>query len=320
MLDIRRMRVLLAVISAQSITAAARGLGYTPSAVSQQIAALEREAGLPLLERTPRGVRPTEAGRALSAYAADIGVRIDEAEAVLADLRAGRSGRVAVRYFAGAGAVLVAPAVAALRRERPGIHVDLRLTDPDDPLPEVREGRADLALVLRAGPTPVVEGVRFTHLCTDNFRVVLPDAHPLAARDDLELADLATHPWVGSAPPGPCLDAVLTVCAAAGFSPAFAVRSEDYVTAQAFVAAGLGVSLIPGLGLGDRPYPGVTVRDLRDPGAVRGVYAAMRDRAPAQPASTAMLEALRAAATRGNRPGVDGSKSAVAEGPAGSPS
>ncbi|WTW97718.1 LysR family transcriptional regulator [Streptomycetaceae bacterium NBC_01309] len=292
MLDVRRMQVLEAVLAERSITAAARRLGYTPSAVSQQIAALEREAGLPLLERTARGVRPTEAGQLLGECAAAVGARVGEAEAMLADLRSGRSGRVSVCYFASAGATLVAPAVAALRRDRPGIHVDLRLTDPADPLPEVREGRADLGLVMRAGGPPSEDGLRFTYLLSDSYRVLLPAEHPLAARETLALADLVGEPWVGSAWQGPCMDAVLAVCAAAGFRPEFAVRSEDYVTAQAFVAAGLGISVVPGIGLGDRVREGVVVRDLRDAEAVRGVYAAVRSTSPGHPALAAMSDAL----------------------------
>ncbi|MGC0415983.1 LysR family transcriptional regulator [Embleya sp. AB8] len=298
MLDVRRMQVLHAVVAESSITAAARRLGYTPSAISQQIATLEREAGLPLLERTARGVRPTEAGRVLTAYAADIGARVDAAVTAMADLCAGRSGRVAVRYFASVGAALVAPAVAALHRDHPGIRVDLRLTDPDDPLPEVREGRADLALIIRTGASPTIDGVRLIYLRPDSYRVVLPEGHPLAAHTDLELADLAEEPWIGSAWPGPCMDAIFAVCDTAGFTPRFAVQAEDYVTAQAFVAAGLGISLIPGMGLGDHPQPGVVVRDLRNPEAVRGVYAAVRTSAePHHPALTAMLNALGAVAS-----------------------
>lgn len=204
---------------------------------------------------------------------------------------------MSVCYYAGAGAALVAPAVTALRRERPGIQVDLRLTDPADPLPEVREGRADLALVLRAGGPPAEDGLRFTYLLSDAYRVLLPAAHPLAARETLVLADLVGEPWVGSAWQGPCTDAVLAVCAASGFSPEFAVRSEDYLTAQAFVAAGLGVSVVPGMGVGPHVRDGVVVRDLGDAGAVRGVYAVVRATSPDHPALAAMLDALLRAAS-----------------------
>ncbi|GAA3727117.1 LysR family transcriptional regulator [Plantactinospora mayteni] len=296
MLDVRRMQVLRAVVTSGSVTAAARELGYTPSAVSQQMAALEKEAGIALLERTGRGVRPTEAGRVLTEHAAGIDRHVAEAESALADLRAGRAGRVTVGYFATAGAALVAPALAELRRDHPGVRVELRLTDPDDPLLEVRAGRADLALVVRAPDRPPVDGIRFLRLCADGYRAVLPARHPLAARRVLDLAELAAEPWVGSEWPGPCLDTILDACAGAGFRPEFAVQSEDYATAQGFVAAGLGVSLVPELGLGNR-HPAVAVRRVRNPEPVRTIYAAVRESAPAQPALHALLDALRRAAT-----------------------
>ena len=289
------MQVLRAVVSSGSITAAAQNLGYTPSAVSQQMAALEKEAGIALLERTGRGVRPTEAGRVLTEYAAAIGTHVAEAETALSRLRAGRTGRLTVHYFATAGATLVAPALADLRREQPGIQVELREAEPDDPLPEVKDGRTDLALVVRRRGQPPVEGVRFVHLLDDRHLGVLPRAHPLAAGRVLELADLATESWVGSERSGPCLDAVLDACGAAGFSPDFAVASEDYATVQGFVAAGLGVSLIPASGLGSR-HPGVAVRRVRNPEPVRSIYAAVRDSSPVPPALRGLLDALRKAA------------------------
>ncbi|MFC6017860.1 LysR family transcriptional regulator [Plantactinospora solaniradicis] len=296
MLDVRRMQVLRAVVTNGSVTAAARELGYTPSAVSQQMAALEKEAGITLLERTGRGVRPTEAGRVLTEHAAGIDRHVAEAETALADLRAGRTGRVSLGYFATAGATLVAPALAALRRDRPEVRVDLKLVDPEDPLQEVRQGRADLALVVRPPARPSVDGIRFVHLCDDTYRAVLPTGHRLATKRVLDLADLAGEPWVGSEWPGPCLDAILDACGSAGFRPDFVVESEDYATAQGFVAAGLGVSLVPELGLGSR-HPAVVVRKVRNPQPVRGIYAAVRESSPARPALRGLLDALRTAAT-----------------------
>ncbi|MEU6353329.1 LysR family transcriptional regulator [Streptomyces sp. NPDC047072] len=291
MLDVRRMQMLAAVVDCGSVTAAAARLGYTPSAVSQQVAALEKETGTDLLERVGRGVRPTAAGLLLTRHAEAIAREVAEAETALADLLAGRTGRLSVRYFATAGAALVAPAVARLRAEHPGVQVELRLADPD-PLPDVREGRADLALVV--GPVEH-DGVRLLHLLDDPYLAVLPKGHPLAARRMLRLTDLADEPWVGSEWPGPCLDAQLTACEAAGFRPRFVVDSEDYVTAQGFVAAGLGVSLIPRLGLGGR-HPEVVVRPVRSPEPTRAIHAAVRETAPPQPALRAFVEALREAA------------------------
>jgi DNA-binding transcriptional LysR family regulator len=295
MLDMRRMQVLRAVVTSGSVTGAAALLGYTPSAVSQQIAALEKEARTDLLERVGRGVRPTAAGLLLTEHADTIARQVAEAETALADLLAGRTGRLSVRYFATAGASLVAPAVARLRTEHPGVQIELKLIDPEDPLPDVREGRADLALVV--GPrTAGHEGVRFLHLLDDPYLAVLPEGHRLADAEALEMSDLAAEPWVGSEWPGPCLDAQLAACETAGFRPRFVVESEDYVTAQGFVAAGLGVSLIPRLGLGVGVRPGVVVRELRSPEPARSIYAAVRETAPPQPALRAFIAAMRAAA------------------------
>ncbi|MEU0278386.1 LysR family transcriptional regulator [Streptomyces sp. NPDC088147] len=296
MLDMRRMQLLRAVVTSGSVTAAARNLGYTPSAVSQQMATLEKEAGITLLERSGRGVRPTDAGRLLTEYAALIGRQVAEAETALADLRAGRTGRVVVRYFATVGATLLAPALAELRGEHPGIQVDLRLTGSDDPLPEVREGRADVALVVRPRGGAFVDGVRFVHLLDDTYRAVLPKGHRLASKRVLDLSDLAEEPWVASEWPGPCLDAILTACGAAGFSPDFVVESEDYATAQGFVAAGLGVSLVPVTGLAGH-HPAVVVRKVRNPEPVRAIYAAVRGPGPDPIALRGLLDALRRAAT-----------------------
>jgi DNA-binding transcriptional LysR family regulator len=294
MLDVRRMQVLRAVVDSGSVTAAAARLGYTPSAVSQQVGALEKEAGTALLERAGRGVRPTAAGLLLTGYADAIGRQVAEAETALADLVAGRTGLLTVRYFATAGAALVAPAVARLRAEHPGVRMELKLTDPEDPLPEVKQGRADVALVVGEPGGP--DGVRLVRLLDDPYLAVLPKGHRLAARRSVELRELAEEAWVGSEWPGPCLDAQLGACAAAGFRPRFAVESEDYMTAQGFVAAGLGVALIPRLGLGSR-HPEVVVRAVRDPEPVRAIHAAVRETAPPQPALRAFLRALRDAAT-----------------------
>ncbi|MEU9982839.1 LysR substrate-binding domain-containing protein [Streptomyces sp. NPDC050856] len=290
MLDVRRMQILRAVVTSGSITAAATNLGYTPSAVSQQMAVLEKQAGLPLLERVGRGVRPTEAGRLLSEHAAVISRQVAEAETALTDLRARRTGLLSIRYFATAGATLIAPALARLRQEHPEIRVDLRMTDPRDPLPDVTEGRADLAVVVRPRGR-LHDGVHLVHLLDDPYRAVLPTGHRLAAKRVLDLTDLADEPWVRSDGPGPCLDAVAEGCAAAGFSPHHVVESEDYTTAQGFVAAGLGISLVPAMGLANR-HPGVVVRKVRGPEPIRVIHAAVRETSLSRPALRGLLAAL----------------------------
>lgn len=296
MLDVRRMQVLRAVVTSGSVTAAAGNLGYTPSAISQQISALERQVGVPLLERVGRGVRPTAAGWLLTERAELLGRHLAEAETALAELRAGRTGRIAVRYFATAGASLVPPALARLRRDHPGVRVDLKLVDPDHPLTEVEDGHADVAVYIHQPDRPVGPGIHSAHLLDDPYRVVLPRGHRLAAKRVVDLADLAEEPWVGHRWPwGPCLRLLDEACAAAGFCPDIAVDCEDYPTAQGFVAAGLGVGVMPRLGLGSR-HPGVVVRRLRRPEPVRVIHAGVRESVLDQPAVRTLLAALREAA------------------------
>ncbi|WP_028808723.1 LysR family transcriptional regulator [Streptomyces canus] len=294
MLDVRRLQVLRAVVTSGTVTAAAAHLGYTPSAVSQQVAALEKQAGTELLERVGRGVRPTPAGLLLTEHAALISAAVAQAESALADLRAGRIGTLSVRYFATAGSTLMAPALARLRAEHPGVRVDLELADPEDPFQEVAGGRADLAVVVRPRGR-VGDGFRLVHLLDDPYAAVLPLGHSLAGREVIDLHELAGEQWVGSEPPGPCLEPVIDSCAAAGFSPDFVIRSEDYATAQGFVAAGLGVGLMPRLGLRGR-HPGVVVRPVRNPEPVRVISAVARETALDQPALRDLLSALRDAA------------------------
>ncbi|MBW8800474.1 MAG: LysR family transcriptional regulator [Streptomyces sp.] len=294
MLDVRRLQVLRAVVTSGTVTAAAAHLGYTPSAVSQQVAALEKQAGTALLERVGRGVRPTAAGLLLTEHAALISSAVAQAETALADLRAGRTGRLSVRYFATAGSTLVAPALARLRAEHPGVRVDLELADPEDPFQEVARGRADLAVVVQAQDR-TGDGFRLVHLLDDPYAAVLPLGHPLAGRETIDLHELSGEQWVGSEPPGPCLEPVVDSCAAAGFSPDFVIQSEDYATAQGFVAAGLGVGLMPRLGLRNQ-HPGVVVRPVRNPEPVRVISAAVRETALEQPSLRGLLDALRDAA------------------------
>lgn len=202
-----------------------------------------------------------------------------------------------IRYFATAGAALVPPAVARLRREHPGVQVDLKLIDPEDPLPEVEQGRADLAIVVRPRDR-LRRGIRLVHLLDDPYRAVLPRGHRLAAKRVLDLTDLADEPWVANEwPAGLCFQTTLDACAAAGFSPRFVVESEDYATAQGFVAAGLGISLIPRTGLGNR-HRAVVARRVRRPEPIRAIYAAVRETSLAQPALRGLLDALRDAATQ----------------------
>ncbi|MBP2322566.1 DNA-binding transcriptional LysR family regulator [Kibdelosporangium banguiense] len=298
MLDVRRLQILRAVVTSGSVTSAAGNLGYTPSAISQQLAVLEREAGTALLERVGRGVRPTAAGQLLTEHAAILSKNLTEAESALRDLKEGRTGHLSVRYFATAGVALVPPAMAQLHKHHPGLQIDLKLIDPEDPLPEVEQGRADVAIVVFPRSNPARGNVQLIHLMNDPLRAVLPRGHRLASKRVLDLADLADEPWVGSDwTPGPCQDLMLNACAAAGFTPKVTVESEDYATTQGFVAAGLGVAMVPGLGL-NTTHSGVLVRRVRRPEPTREIFAAIRDSSAADPAVQAFLSALKDVVTR----------------------
>jgi DNA-binding transcriptional LysR family regulator len=297
MLDVRRMQVLRAVVTMGSITAAATNLGYTPSAISQQVAGLEKQAGLPLLERVGRGVRPTAAGRLLTEHAGRLAEQLAEAESALTALRNGCAGTLRVRYFATAGAALVPPAVATFRAERAGVELDLKLTEPTDPFEELAAGRADVAITVLEPDEPAPEGMVARHLLTDPYVAVLPRGHALSRKRVIDLGELAEEPWIYAecGTLGPCKNLLTNACAGAGFSPKVAVESDDYATAQGFVAAGLGITLIPQLGLG-YAHPGVVLRKVRNPEPVRHIHVVYREDASWNPAVVALAEALEKAA------------------------
>lgn len=277
-LDLRRLRVLRAVVASGSVTAAAAQLHLTPSAVSQAMAALEREAGSPLLERAGRGVRATDAARLLAEVADDVLTRLAEAEAALAALREGRTGRLALTSFPSAGACLVPPAVVALRRRHPDVELVLGVAEPDDALHDLRRGGVDVAVVVEPfGPDAAPDDdLARTHLLDDPFEVLLPLDHPLAGAVEVDLALLAGDPWVGTgSAPGWCQAIALDACRRAGLAPAFVVEADDYPATQGFVAAGLGVAVVPRLALG-LAHEQVARARIAGEQTVRHVYAAVR--------------------------------------------
>jgi DNA-binding transcriptional LysR family regulator len=295
-LDLRRLRVLRAVVRCGSMAAAAVELGYTPSAVSQHVAALEREAGAVLLEKAGRGVRPTAAALLLTDVADDVLGRLADAEGALAALREGRTGRVHLTSFPSAGASLVPRAVAAFRRTSPGVDLVLAVAEPDEALPALRAGEVDVAVVVLPTSGTVADDLVLAHLLDDPYSVLLPREHPLAARAAVDLADLADADWVDTASaPGHCAAAALEACAAAGFSPRYAVQADEYPTTQGFVAAGLGVALVPELALG-LVHERVVARPVLGPVPVRRVHAAVRRARAGDAVVRALVEALREAA------------------------
>jgi DNA-binding transcriptional LysR family regulator len=295
MLDVRRLRVLREVAQHGSFSAAADALAYTQSAVSQQIAALEREAGTLLVERGARGVRLTQAGRALVGHADAILARLADAEAELEAIAGLQAGRLRMTSFASAGATIMPPAIARFRAAHPGVELTLEPAEPDDGVARLRSGDSDVALTIDAPFCAIdEEGLELRHLLDDPMYVCLPAGHPLAARPRLALADLAGEAWLlGSTDACPDTAILLRACQAAGFRPTIAFHSDDYLAIQGFVAAGVGVSLMPDLAL-------VTVRDdvvIRSLGPrppMRRISAATVAGAYRSPAAAAMLDVLAA--------------------------
>ncbi len=289
------MRVLREVAQRGSFSAAAEALAYTQSAVSQQIAALEREAGTKLVERNARGVRLTDAGRVVVGHADVILARLADAESELEAIAGLRGGRLRLAAFPSAGASVMPKAIATFRERHPAVELTLQPAEPGDGVALLRSGEVDIALTITtpgASACAYGPGIQELKLLDDPMYVILSDTHALAYRRTFRLAELAEEQWMlGST--GTCPDAVifLRACQAAGFEPRIAFESNDYASIQGFVAAGMGVSFIPDLAL-------INVRDdlvVRSLGArppMRRIMAATLSDSYCSPAREAMLEVL----------------------------
>src|SRR4051794_38439585 len=196
MLDVRRMRVLREVAQRGSFSAAAEALSFTQSAVSQQIAALEREAGTVLVQRSARGVRLTEAGEAVVRHTDAILARLAEAEAELEAIAGLTGGRLRMASFESAAATLMPLAIAAFRAEHPGVELSMLMMEPEDSAPLLRAGELDLALGFDSRIRGEVDGIARLQLISDPMFIAMPADHPYAHKRNLRLADLADDPWI----------------------------------------------------------------------------------------------------------------------------
>jgi DNA-binding transcriptional LysR family regulator len=292
MLNVARLHILREVAHRGSISAAATALSYTQSAVSQQIAALEAETGLALLERHPRGVSLTAAGQALVGHADGILARLEAAEQAMAAIAGLRGGRLRMASFPSAGATLMPRAIAEFRDAYPEVELSLAEGEPEEIAPRLRAGELDLALVFEfAGETLIDERMTRAELLEDPMFLALPRSHRLAARERLRLEDLSDQAWVQTSQSSPCARHVVRCCHAAGFEPNVAFESDDYQTVQGLVAAGVGVALIPRMAL-SAVREDVAIRSLSPAPPVRGVIAAAPAGARLVPAANAMLGIL----------------------------
>jgi molybdate transport repressor ModE-like protein len=292
MLDVRRMKVLREVAAQGSFSAAAEALSFTQSAVSQHVAALERECGATLVERGARGVRLTDAGRALVSHADAILARLECAEEELAAIAGLRGGRLRLACFQSAGATLVPRAVAVFHDRHPQVDLSMVEAEPDVASGRLRSGDIDLALVydFERIPGMLDDELELTPLIDDPYDLIVPKGHALASRKRLRLIDLADEPWVASSDDFGCRAITDRVCRDAGFDPRVAFEADETLAAQALVAAGVGVTLLPRLALAT-VHPAVEVRKLSD-APVRRIWSARFASDYASPASEAMLQIL----------------------------
>ena len=293
MLDVKRLRILREVAEQGSFSAAADSLHLTQSAVSQQIAALEREAGATLLDRNRGHVRLTDPGEVLVEHAEAVLGRLDEAERELHEIAGLRSGRIRVVSFPTAGATLVIKAVASFRRQHPGIQPRLTEAEPEESIPQLRAGEYDLALVYDYANVPLPEDrdLESTFLLEERMQLALPKSHPLAESKSVRISDLAEETWIIGTCAGSCSDNVKLACRRAGFEPQVGFESNDYQVHQSLVSAGLGVSLVPELLLTGR-HPWMKVVEISPDPPLRRVWAITRRGRARSAATDAMLEVL----------------------------
>ena len=293
MLDVTRLRVLVAVARYGSVTAAAQALNYAQPSVSHHIARLEAETGARLLQRAGRGVRLTDAGRLLAERAEEIIGRLDAAENELAAHVGLRHGRVRLAAFPSALSTIVPAAAARLEAETPGMDLMLTEAEPPEALRMLRAGHVDVALVFRHflqgtdtdPPDADDEGARGTLLLDEPVLMVTQATAEPAPPD---LAAYADRRWIAGCER--CRGCLLRQCAAAGFVPNISFTTDDFVAVQALVAAGLGVTTLPGLALRAARHPGICATPL--PGARRHVFAMTYGEPPDPPASVRLIEVL----------------------------
>ena len=289
MLDSRRLRVLCEVAKHGSFSAAAAELGYTQPAVSRQIATLEAEVGTVLVRRVPLGAVLTDAGRLLVTRSEAILARLADAETELRALAGLEGGTLRLVTFASAAASVVPIAVARFRERYPDIELSIAMADPDESVPRLRAGEFDLAL----SHDRLLEqsGIELVHLFDDPMYVAMPTTHRLCHARSLTLSDFADEPWM-LATTQACPDARLFLrsCHAAGFEPKIAFQNDDYSAILGFVAAGVGVAVIPDM-VSRGAREDVVIREL-DPAPPSRPILAVLPAGYRSPAASAMVAVL----------------------------
>ncbi|GII52133.1 LysR family transcriptional regulator [Planotetraspora thailandica] len=295
MLDVRRLRLLRELSLRGTIAAVAEALAFTPSAVSQQLSVLEREAGVPLLERTGRRVTLTPAGRNLVRHAEAVLERLEQAAAELVDARHGLAGPLRIGTFPTATRAIVPAALTVLARRHPGLEPMVSEIDPAGVADALRAGELDVALIHEYDfvPLPAEPGLAAEPLCSEQMYLASPGTP--SGGEETNIARWKDAPWITATPGTLCHAMTVRACEAAGFTPRVRHQVDEFATVLALVAAGQGVAMVPHLGLADLP-PAVTLTRLP---IRRRTKIAYRGGAGGHPAVAAIAEALRAAVPDG---------------------
>ncbi|MFD4990184.1 LysR family transcriptional regulator [Streptomyces sp. NPDC058374] len=298
MIEARHLRVLRAVAATGSFSAAARELGCTQPAVSQQMKALESSTGTPLLIRTGREMRLTQAGEALTRHAAGILAGLTAAEEEVAAIAGLRAGRVRLVSFPSGSSTLVPAALAALRAAHPGTRVSLEEAEPPRSAELLRAGDCDIALAFRyAGATAPDEwdDLVVRPLLADRLVGLVPEGHRLAESEAVGIGELAADPWIAGCPR--CRRQLVEVCETEGFTPRIDFATDDYPAVLGLVAAGLGVAVLPALALESLRPKGVR-SVVVEPAVEREIVALTLPDLAQVPAVAATLDHLAATAAR----------------------
>lgn len=249
MLNPLHLQTLVTVLRTGSFADAARELGYTPSAVSQQIATLERNVKLVLFDRSARSITPTPSARLLADRSRDSLAALRLLEEDIVTLVAGRLGTLRVGSFPTASEALLPAAFCHFRDEHPQVHIQLGEGETDTLVPQLLDGRIDVALVYRYDLVPrrIPAEVAAVPLLSEDLLLIVPDGHELLGRDVVAWTDLTDATWIATAAGSAGAHCLERLCALAGFEPEVRMRSNDYDVVRRFVATGLGVALVPAL-------------------------------------------------------------------------
>lgn len=293
MLDVKRLHVLREVAVQGSFSAAADELFLSQSAVSQQIATLEKEVGMQLLDRTREGPKLTDAGRVLVSHADAAIARLEEAERELAAIAGLDGGELRLASFPTASATLLTEAVSVFHRRHPKVRLSVADAEPEESLPRLRGGEFDLVLTFDypSVPSPEERDLERTLLLEESMYLALPRDHELARSETVPLIELAEIEWLCGSRPSTCGEVVVRACRDAGFDPQIGFESDDYHVMQGFIAAGLGVTLLPDLAL-PTLRSDLVVRATDPPAPTRRVWAATRAEGARSPATDEMLAIL----------------------------